>query len=185
MIIIMKENENSERLTSFWDLKNADDLYDEILDKLKQFDKDENGYETDVYLYVDDDLNGRLYDFTNVGGNSWLDDDHYLLWVDKQRYETGWSNYFTEVSEIANALEMSEYDLKKEVLDYLNRDFEEDNWYDIDSIGYADVYSYIQDERSDYADTLEEIRRDAIDSEFNDYYDDRREQIIIDFDSDL
>jgi hypothetical protein len=181
MVKLIREDAHG-KLTSFWDLRNADELYDEIIDKLKQFDKDENQYDTDVYLYVDDNMVGELYDFTNVGGNSWLDDDHYVLWTDKQRYDTGWSHYFTNEYEIADALGIPLDQLKQEVLDNMNREYDEKDWYTVDDIGYQDIYEYITDVRTDYGDTLEEIRCDAIDNDFNGEYDDRRKEIIREFD---
>lgn len=72
-----------------YDLSNADELRDELIIMLKEFDKSGNQYQTDVYLYVDTEMNtGSLYEFVNVGGNSWLNDDHYILYIDKPHYET-------------------------------------------------------------------------------------------------
>ena len=81
-------------MKSFYDLTNADELRDELISYLKYFDKEENKYQTDLYLYVDTETNtGTLYEFVNVGGNSWLNDDHYILYIDKPHYET-WEDIY-------------------------------------------------------------------------------------------
>lgn len=75
-------------MKTFYELANVDELRDELISYLKYFDKEENQYQTDLYLYVDTETNtGRLYEFVNVGGNSWLNDDHYILHIDKPHYE--------------------------------------------------------------------------------------------------
>lgn len=55
---------------------------------LRQFDIDLNAYQTDVYLYRNEDGTATLDTFVNVGGNSWLDDDHTTIYIDKQHYDT-------------------------------------------------------------------------------------------------
>ena len=48
----------------------------------------ENEYQTDIYAYYDEET-GRvtLEYFENVGGNSWLDDDHITVYVDGPHYD--------------------------------------------------------------------------------------------------
>ena len=76
-------------MKTFYELANADELRDELISYLKYFNKEENKYQTDLYLYVDTETNtGSLYEFVNVGGNSWLNDDHYTLYIDKPHYVT-------------------------------------------------------------------------------------------------
>ena len=74
-------------------IKNREQIIDELVEMLIQFDLDCNQYDTDVYLYLDDEGNAELDTFVNPGGNGWLDDDHYTIYTDKQRYEDVISNY--------------------------------------------------------------------------------------------
>lgn len=37
-------------------------------------------YQTDIYLYFTEDGEPYLTTFINIGGNSWLNDDHIKLW---------------------------------------------------------------------------------------------------------
>lgn len=176
--------ENENRLKSFYDLNNAEELKDEIIQKLKQFDKDQNSYQTDVYLYVDDNMNGTLEDFTNVGGNSWLDDDHYVLFTDKQSYED-WTDFWDDEDDIADALGMTTDELKQLALDYANRDEDDPNYqYDIDDIRYFEVADFIKN-NDEYFDKLEEIRKNAIDTEYEYEYGEKAKEIINEFDEDL
>ena len=78
MITLRNESFDADDF-DFGSLRNADELRDEFIEILKQFDKDLNEYQTDVYLYVDENNNGEWYLFTNVGGNSWLNDDHITM----------------------------------------------------------------------------------------------------------
>jgi len=181
MIILERADRNE--INSFWDLKNADELFDEIIEKLKQFDKDQNQYDTDVYLYVNDDMTGYLEDFVNVGGNSWLDDDHYTLWTDKQRY-TDWSDFWQTEGEIADALDMTLDELCQEVADYLNR-ITKSSDYVADDVDYHDIYDYINDERDDYKDTLIDIEQDYYDTELESEYRDRASEIVDVFDNNI
>lgn len=90
-------------------LKNYDDLVVELTGILIEHDRDHYTYQRDVYLYDRDGV-GELYVFTNVGGNSWLNDDHYTL-VCLPQTNTDWTDTFQEISEIANVLGWSKYSL--------------------------------------------------------------------------
>lgn len=68
-------------------LKNHDEVYEALVEQLKEFAITKNKYQTDIYLYVKDG-NGTVYTFTNVGGNSWLNDDHTTIYSDKEHCET-------------------------------------------------------------------------------------------------
>lgn len=133
----------------FYDLKNADAIRDELVDMIRDFDREMNMYETDVYLYVDEDGYGRLETFANPGGNSWINDDHYVLYTDKQHYEDVLDTY--TVKDIADVLGMEVWDLKAEIGDPKN-------------IDDADVYEYVRQNekyfslmKRDYEERLDEI----------------------------
>ena len=155
--------ENTNEIFNFWDLTNADELFDEVVEKLKYFDKECNSYNTDVYLYVNEDGSGYLEDFTNVGGNSWLDDDHYVLFTDKQHYDD-YLDWYQSIEEIADVLEMPDDELKEEALVALG--LEDDYW--IDEITFADVIEYIKT-REDYQENLYRAFCDLIDDMSSEY----------------
>lgn len=169
--MVRRLNESNNEIFDFYDLRNADELRDEFIEKLKKFDKDCNKYNTDVYLYVHDDGTGELYDFTNVGGNSWLDDDHYVLYTDKQHYDN-YLDWYQDEGEIADALGMSEDDLKEEALVAL--DMQDDYW--IDEIGYSEIIRYLKT-REDYSEILYQAYCDAID-DMNYEYAQKADEVI-------
>lgn len=76
------------KMRKFDDLQNADELREELIELLIRHDVNRCEYQTDIYLYEEEDGSGRLEEFVNVGGNSWLDDDHMLLTVIPQRYDS-------------------------------------------------------------------------------------------------
>ena len=164
LFMIKLINEKNDRSLKFYDLKNADALRDEFVDMLMNFDKKANPYNTDVYLYVNEDTNtGELYEFVNVGGNSWLDDDHYTIYTDKQHYEDVFE-FFEDESQIADALNMTLDDLKEEALVAL--DMQDDYW--IDEIGYSEIRQYVK-ENEEYMDILSDAYDDAIDDMYSEY----------------
>lgn len=97
------------------DVININDLVSELAEILRKFEIDLNPYQTDVYFYYDSDTKiGRLETFINVGGNSWINDDHVTIYSDPPHYDDVYS-YFNGISEFADALEISENDLVKAV----------------------------------------------------------------------
>ena len=159
-------------------IKNREQIIDELVEMLIQFDLDCNSYDTDVYLYLDDDGNAELDTFVNPGGNSWLDDDHYTIYTDKQRYDDVISNYWTTTDELADALNIPVEQLIQEACDFENEDYDEDE--DTQEY-YWTVYHYINDSsyENDYCNRLLEMYEDLLRTDYiNDYYD--HAEIIID-----
>lgn len=158
-------------------IKNREQIIDELVEMLIQFDLDLNSYDTDVYLYLDDEGNAELDTFVNPGGNSWLNDDHYTIYTDKQRYDDI-LDYWTSISEIADSLEIPEEQLIEETRDYLNYDEDED-------VEYYDVCKFINDSNSEthYFDILYDIYEDALRSDYIDNYYDHSEYLISRFEN--
>lgn len=97
------------------DVININDLVSELAVILRKFEIDLNPYQTDVYFYYDADAKiGRLETFINVGGHSWFNDDHVTIYSDSPNYDDVY-DYFNDISEFADALEISENDLIKAV----------------------------------------------------------------------
>lgn len=97
------------------DVININDLVSELAVILRKFEIDLNPYQTDVYFYYDPDTKiGRLETFINVGGHSWINDDHITIYRDLPNYDDVY-DCFNDISEFADALEISENDLIKAV----------------------------------------------------------------------
>lgn len=147
------------------EIKNREEIIEELTELLMQFDKDCNQYQTDVYLYFDRDTNTATLDtFVNVGGNSWLNDDHYTIYCDREHHED-WSDYYCNRGDFAWGLDMSVEDFDKEVLDFLNLDDDEKVDYEIE--GY-DELSYVTS-RNDYRDKLKSVYEDSVEEHRPEY----------------
>lgn len=114
------------------EIKNIEEIKLMLAELLKQFDKELNEYQTDVYMYIKEDGTAELDTFVNVGGNSWLDDDHYTLYSDKQHYDTIYDSFQTneELLEAAGITAEDvphdpDYDLEwYEIRDYIKQNDE-------------------------------------------------------------
>lgn len=117
-------------------IANRSELIDDVTEMLMQFERDLNEYRTDLYMYYDE--TGRIYfdTFTNVGGNSWLDDDHVCIYSDTPHFNS-FFEFYNDVSEIAEALEIDETELTKKVADFEELDKE-----DINDINCTNLFYY-------------------------------------------
>lgn len=163
-------------------IKNREEIIEQLTEMLMQFDKDCNAaYQTDVYLYYDkENQTAKLDTFVNVGGNSWLDDDHYTIYTDREHYDDGVFSYYQQSGEIAEVLEssgiaevleMSEEEFEAKIRQYYNMDEDENpDWYEICKFvksndeymeklteNYNDI---IDGMRSEYAGNAERIIRE-------------------------
>lgn len=118
------------------EIKNRETVIEKLAEMLKQFDIDRNKYQTDVYMYVDEKGNATLDTFTNVGGNSWLDDDHYTIYSDKEHHESV-SDFFQTIEEFADALEISVEELKSKTAEYRK--------IELDEVDYSEVQIYVDE----------------------------------------
>lgn len=143
-------------------IKNREEIIEQLTEMLIQFDKDCNTYQTDVYLYYDkENQTAKLDTFVNVGGNSWLDDDHYIIYRDSEHYETFW-NWYQDSTEFANALDLDNTELEFEVRQALDIDVDcEVDWHDCrDYLKQND--EYVETLQAIYNDYLDELRSDYI-----------------------
>ena len=154
-------------------VKNGKEILEQLLEMLMQFDKDCNGYQTDIYLYYNvENQTAELSTFQNVGGNSWLDDDHYVLYSDKEHWESKW-DWYQEISEIAEALDKTKEELLTEILN------SNDHYDSIDEIDYTAVKEYIQ-ENEQYEELLQTQYEQYID-ELTPEYVEKSKDILIGF----
>lgn len=165
-------------LNSIYDVANFDELTDELIELFKEFDKELNSYDTDVYLYYDEDTNTATLDtFVNPGGNSWLNDDHYTIYTDKQHYDSFIDWYGGETSVISDVLNMSEEQLYQETANYFNID-------DIDNVYYYDIEKYVTNNES-YNNILYDNYCRYIDNDYESEYADRADLVWECFENDL
>lgn len=107
-------------------LRNYGEILDEFADILKQFDRKCNKYHTDVYLYIDEDTNKGILDlFQNVGGRSWIDDDHICIYTDYPHEENAVDNSFVTIDELADAIGLTEDELIRMTAEYFGYDEDE------------------------------------------------------------
>ncbi len=150
-------------------LKNRGELVDEMYELLKTFDKNLNKYCTDVYAYYDAENNtAELDTFVNIGGRSWLDDDHYTIYSDPEHNE-GLDDFFPEIQILAGAVDMTKDELIRQVAEYNECDSEE--------VEYRDCYDWIREYRLD---NLQAAYACFIDDANPEYFE-KAEQIISEF----
>ena len=144
------------------EIKNRDQIIDQLAKMLLQFDKDGNSYQTDVYLYYNEEEHtAELDTFVNVGGNSWLNDDHYCIYSDKEHFEGIW-DYYNSVEELAEYAEIPLDELRQKVIAKLELDDDEAADFELD---YYEARGYLQQDdeameklRASYYEALEELK---------------------------
>lgn len=144
-------------------IKNREEIIEKLVELLIQFDKDCNRYQTDVYLYYDgENQTAELDTFVNVGGNSWLNDDHYTIYCDKEHYETVW-DWFNNSTEIADVLEYSTYtEFDLDVRKFFEMDSDETPDWD-DYITFVKLNNeYMEKILESYNDYIDELRPEYI-----------------------
>lgn len=77
-------------------ITNTEAILNSLTEILLQDAIDLPPYQRDVYMYVDADGTASLEIFVNVGGNSWLNDDHITLCKLMQHYITMWDDIDSE-----------------------------------------------------------------------------------------
>lgn len=163
MIKRLNESTGSE----FIEPVNADDLIRELAELSMNWDK-EHGYgcDYDIYLYIDENGVGELYEYPNAGGNSWLDDDHYT--VTRFKYvPTDWSDCFQEISDIADALGMTREQLLADTLRYhMEQDPEWYEDYTPDDMEYRDVRDFVN---AEFIDEIEAVYQECVDDQYAEY----------------
>lgn len=122
------------------EVANRNEIIGTLADMLHEFDVNMNRYQTDVYMYIDDNGKARLTTFTNVGGNSWMDDEHYTLYTDKEHHED-MTDVYNSIEEISDAIQIDKSVLIKQVA-------EEEHIEEME-IGYNDVAYFVKNKRHD------------------------------------
>ncbi len=122
------------------ELKNRQAVIDQIVCMLMEHDIDHTSYQEDIYLYIDDNGVGTVETFVNVGGNSWLDDDHITVRCMSEDY-TDWTDFVPEIGSVADVLGWEVHTLRERVAAWMC----ETGWqYNASDINYQDVRQFIQ-----------------------------------------
>ena len=146
------------------EIKNRQDIINELTEMLMNYDKELNhNYQTDVYCYIDEDGNATLDEFINVGGNSWRDDDHYVVYTDKEHYEDEFDVLgIHNINDISSIIDIDRDELIKETRKYEEIDEDED-------VDYFDVYHYVKN-NNDYMNAIHNAYYDYVEDGRADYY---------------
>lgn len=139
-------------------LKNYQAVLEEIAELMMQHDIECTTYQVDIYLYIDEDGNGSVDLFANVGGNNWIDDDHITVCCMKE-CTSSWSDDYQDTEQIADVLGVSKYTFVESVREWLEATT---GWkYEHDEIGYDDAYNYVKEHPQINA-KLDDARADLI-----------------------
>lgn len=152
-------------------INNYDEVVNELVDIMVDADVDCNNYQTDIYMYVDEEGKASLYPFENVSGHGWLDDDHITVWIDKQHYDNYIFDYYSETTpaEFAEIVGASE----DEIIALVKANKDEDDDEDITATDILDAL-----EGSMYwDDILDDYRKDLAHLYGNEYREKAEEAI--------
>lgn len=170
------------------ELKNRKEIIEELTEMLILFDKWRNNYQTDVYLYHNkEEQTAKLYTFVNMGGNSWLDDNHYTIYSDKPHYESVFENFEDKQDLLAVA---SDYDFEKsdEILHQIIEKIADESEEDVENISpedvsYEDIRNWIENNEQTY-NAIYEAHECFIDERRPDYIK-KAELIISEWESEM
>lgn len=130
------------KMRKFDDLRNAEELRNELVEVLIRHDINRYPYQTDIYLYEDEDGSGRLVEFENVSGNSWLDDDHMLVTEIHQRYDSIYDYCEGDIGTLAAWCGVEASELINQVADWLGNEHETDDVI-LGDVTYDDCVRYV------------------------------------------
>lgn len=148
-------------------IENTEEVRQRLIQMLMDDASEMCRYQRDIYMYIDEDGQARLEWFVNVGGNSWLDDDHILLYRCREHYD----DIFDSIDGIPHLADILEISSPQSLILYLslNLDISPDEVDFSDCCRYASDHCMdtvrawyeqsIEDAASDYADQADEIMR--------------------------
>ena len=155
------------------ELKNRAEIVAKLAEMLKKFDLELNPYDTDVYLYYDEaEKTAELDTFVNVGGNSWLNDDHYTIYTDCEHHETDF-DFFDNLDDLADAVGIRKEELIKKAAKYAD--------IDVEDVAYYEVARFIESDDK-LMGKLHETYKTCLDEMENDYVE-RADHIISEWES--
>lgn len=138
------------------DIKNYDGLFDSLYENLKKLAVERRRYETDIYLYFDDETGkAELYLFENVGGNSWINDNHITIHTDGPHYESIFDEYNT-IEDFAYILNKSTEELTAEASKFNNCGLEDVEVYELEEL-IKGTPAYFEKVENEYDSNVEDI----------------------------
>lgn len=152
-------------------INNYDEVREQLIEELKDLELRKPNYQTDIYLYIDENGNGKIDTFVNVGGNSWINDDHITIYCDTEHYNTimddlsdGGNSWNWLINELENYFKLS--GIKEQLFNYLIKTFNED--------GDGDAEEYYKDlsdfEYYDIEQALGELYYEEIEKYYKDWF---------------
>lgn len=147
-------------------IKNYDEIANELAKLFVQFEKDMNEFQTNVYLYVDENTKTASLDIVaNVDGNPRLGDDYVTMYRDEKHDESIY-DYFDSIADIAEALDMSVEELVQAVKDDIHsKGYEITDDVEIEPHDVEEYLSY----RSDLYEKLYDAYCEWIENDFGSY----------------
>jgi hypothetical protein len=159
-----RQKEENTMLKSIDDIKNYDDLFDSLYENLKKLAVERRQFETDIYLYFDDETGkAELYLFENVGGNSWLNDEHITIYTDGPHYESIFDEY-NDIEDYAYILNKSAEELTEEAAIYNDCSPEDVETYEVEELikGTASYFEKVENEYDSCVDDIYLLRDQTI-----------------------
>ena len=117
-------------------LTNYEEIITQLANYIIQFEKDLKDYQTDVYLYIDENGKGELDLFPNPGGRSWRNDKHYVVYSDPP-HNNDPLYFYDSVAQLADQLKIPFKQLEEETRQYLDLDPE-------DGVDFSDAIELIR-----------------------------------------
>ena len=144
-------------------IKNYEETVENLAEMMASLDKETHPYWTDIYLYLSDDGIATLCEYQTVGGNSWLDDNHYAIYRNHASCDGVLDRYFLdcEASDFAEILNMPVEELLDAVAKFIELD-------DGETPDWCDIRDYLQSD-SNYMAVLQAVYEDSIDKMHDEY----------------
>lgn len=151
------------------EIRNYNEVLETLIALLKEFDKNLNTYQIDVYLYYNEETQEVKVDtFVNVGGNSWINDNHYTAYSDREHYNS-FLEYFESVDDIAFILDTTKEELAKATAECYE--------YELEYVDDCDIRRFVE-ENPEYHDILFDYYASEIETCYNYYYTEQAETML-------
>lgn len=136
-------------------IKNREEIIEKLAEMLKQFDREHDSFQTDVYMYIDEDGTATLETFVNVGGSSWSREEHYTIYSDKEHNESIMDTW-EAIGELADALGVEHDTLVTEAAKHYDIDAEDVSRYEVSGYieEHEELFEKLEEAYSDYLDEL-------------------------------
>lgn len=152
------------------EIRNYDDLVERLTVILVNLIKDCRPYDTDIYLYYDEERKTATLDtFANPGGTSWINDSGFVIHTDKQHYETPFDDY-PNIGDLANVID----GVDLVILTAKNLQIPEEE------VEWGDVKNYIEND-NDLCSKFYEIRNQMIEDECTEGCREKAKEILYNF----